>query len=48
MDTQVILSREEARAEKDRVRKAYDSGVIDVITAVEMAWDITCRTVPTR
>lgn len=46
MDTQIILSREEARAEKDRVRDAYDVGVIDVCTAVEMAWDITCRTVP--
>lgn len=48
MDTQpgMIISKDEGRAEKDMVRRAREAGVIDIVTAVEMQWDITQRTVP--
>lgn len=42
----MILSREEARAAKDTVRRAHEAGYIDLLSTVEMQWDITCRTVP--
>lgn len=48
MDTQsgMIISRDEGRTEKDQVRRAKEAGVIDIVTAIEMQWDITKRTVP--
>ena len=46
MDRQMILSREEGRQAKDDVRALHESGLLDVLTAVEIQWDITCRTVP--
>lgn len=49
MDMQpgMILSRDEARAAKDTVSNAYKAGYLDVLTTIQMQWDITCRTVPT-
>lgn len=44
----MIISRDEARTEKDQVRRAREAGVIDIVTAVEMQWSITERTVPVR
>lgn len=46
MSTQLILSREEGRQAKDDVRTLHESGLIDLLTTVEIQWDITCRTVP--
>lgn len=43
----MILSREEGRQAKDDVRMLHESGLMDVLTAVETQWDITSRTVPT-
>lgn len=42
----MILSREEGRQAKDDVRTLHEAGLMDVLTAVETQWDITCRTVP--
>ena len=42
----MILSRDEGRQAKDDVRMLHESGLTDVLTAVEAQWDITCRTVP--
>lgn len=44
----MIISRAEARIEKDQVSRAKEAGVIDRLTAVEMLWEITKRTVPIR
>lgn len=46
MNQGLILSRDEGRQAKDDVRALHESGLIDVLTAVEIQWDITCRTVP--
>lgn len=42
----MILASSEGREQKDQIRRAHEAGVIDTITAVEMQWDVTCRTVP--
>lgn len=42
----IILSQEEGRQAKDDVRIMVDSAMLDLLTAVEIQWDITCRTVP--
>jgi len=42
----MILSREEGQEARNTVINAHKAGYIDMITAVKMAWDIACRTVP--
>lgn len=42
----IILSKAEGRQAKDDVRALHESGLLDIITAIEIQWDITCRTVP--
>lgn len=42
----MILSREEGRAARDVVSGAYKAGYIDIVTTVEMQYDVVCRTVP--
>lgn len=47
-NTGMIISRDEARIEKDQVHRALEAGVIDLTTATEMAWETTKRTVPVQ
>jgi hypothetical protein len=42
----LILSKEEGRLAKDDVRALVEAEHIDIVTAIEIQWDITCRTVP--